>query len=90
MAPADTNTPGAEIKDALIYDWAQGNAMKEPDGKSYNPINQCQRSGVSKCDIEAGGRRSKDARGTDCRLSKRNVSQVLIKGSSDDHSAVQE
>jgi hypothetical protein len=34
MAPADKNTPGAEIKDALIYDWAQGNAMKEPDGKS--------------------------------------------------------
>jgi hypothetical protein len=34
MAPADTIAPGAEIKDALIYDWAQGNAMKEPDGKS--------------------------------------------------------
>ena len=34
MAPADTNTPGAEIKDALIYDWAQGNAMKEPDSRT--------------------------------------------------------
>ncbi|VUX55456.1 protein of unknown function [uncultured Woeseiaceae bacterium] len=34
MAPADTITPGAEIKDWLIYDWARGNTMKEPDGRT--------------------------------------------------------